>query len=76
MKSAFETVIKKTHFKTCPGLILGLLNYLPTPVVTVQGYLLQEGQNLQSTRKRADRPAKIRVIKARFMRLDAKKNPG
>ena len=76
VKLMSEKAINKYHFKTWPGLTPGLLKHLPTPVATVQGHLHQEIQNLQSTRNRAEKLAEIEVIKARLMRLKAKKKPG
>ena len=75
VKSTFEKAIKK-HFKTCPGLTPGLLKHLPISLATVQGHLHQKRQNLQSTKKRPDRPEEIKVIKEHIIRPNAKKEPG
>ena len=76
VKSTFEKAINKNYFKTWPGLTPGLLTYLPTSLATVHGRLQQERYNLQSTKKRHDRPEEIKAIKERIIRLNAKKEPG
>ena len=63
VKSTVEKAIKKNHFKTWPGLTPGLLKHLSTSLTTVQGHLHQERHNLQSIKKRPDRPEEIKVIK-------------